>query len=126
MGNLVYRAGSRSDDNFTPRPDMDLQDRPGQSAGLSTFTALELAVQPGGKAQIIDLDRLEPPLRGFPDDPRLEGGVEGHVSIAPAAGDGRVDSRSLAEWAATRGTSHKHPLTELALRARVGEVKRPR
>ena len=43
---------------MTPRMGKDTLGRPGQAPGLSTFTFLELAVAPGDKAQVIDLDLL--------------------------------------------------------------------
>jgi hypothetical protein len=123
---LVYRSGSAREDNLTPRPGKDTIEKPGQAPGLSTFTKLELAVQPGGKAQLIDLDRLEEPLRGYDDRPGLEGAAEGHVSIAPARPDGSIDHELRAEWADTRNTGDVHRLTEVIKRAHVGSVKRPR
>jgi hypothetical protein len=68
---IVYRGGSRTPDNLTPRPGLDIQ-------GLSTFETLELTVQPGGKAQVVDLSRLQAPLVGVADAP-----PPGHVSIRP-------------------------------------------
>jgi hypothetical protein len=87
---------------------------------------LELAVQPGDKAQVIDLDLLESPLRGFEDQPGLEGAVDGHVSIAPARSDGSIDEELLAAWAASRNTGTTHRLTELVKNALVDTIKRPR
>jgi hypothetical protein len=46
---LVYRRGSKFSDNLTPRPGIDPD-------GLSVFDSLELAVNPGEKAQVIDTD----------------------------------------------------------------------
>jgi len=71
LAKIVYRGGSRTADNLTPRPGVDIQ-------GLSTFETLELAVQPDGKAQSIGLFRLQAPLVGVPDAP-----PPGHVSIRP-------------------------------------------
>ena len=68
---IVSRGGSRTPDNLTPRPSIDRQ-------GPSTFEALELTVQPGGMAQVIDLSRLPAPLVGVSDAP-----PPGHVSIRP-------------------------------------------
>ncbi len=123
---LVYRSGSGREDNLTPRMIKDTVGKPGQSPGLSTYTALELAVPPGGKAQVIDLDLLQLPLRGLEDQPLLEGGREGHVSIAPTTPDGEVDRVLLEEWAATRGTDQVHRLTEIVQQALVATVRRPR
>src|SRR5690242_16848379 len=108
MARLVYRSGSPTDDNLTPRPGKDTTGQPGKSPGLSTFRTLEQAVLPGAKAQAIDLDLLGSPLRGFPDDPESEGGEEGHVAIAPATPAGEVDRELLNQWASTRGTDRPH------------------
>ena len=127
MARLVYRRGSPTDDNLTPRPDTDLAAPPGKSPGLSVFTTLERAAMPGEKAQVIDLDLLESPLRDFPDDPTLEGGEDGHVAIAPATAAGEVDLALLRDWAATRKTGRTHRLTESLKRALVEvNVRRPR
>jgi len=123
---LVYRSGSATDDNLTPRTGKDTSGKPGQAPGLSTFTRLELAVAPGGKAQVLDLDLLQWPLLGIEDDP-LQGGDEGHVSIAPVTKEGEVDQELLDEWANTRGTNKVHALTELVRNALVKtNVRRPR
>jgi RHS repeat-associated protein len=105
--NLLYRGGSATPNNFTPRPLID-------STGLSTFDTLEAATPPGGKAQVIDVSKLKS-LLAIPDAP-----PEGHVSITPE------DAALLEEWAATRGTGQVHPLTQELLDARVSEVKRPK
>jgi len=104
----------------------DTVGKPGQSAGLSTFNRLELAVEPGGKAQVIDLDLLQLPLVGLEDHPLLDGGHEGHVSIAPVTGEGRIDQQLLVAWAMSRGTDQPHPLTGLVKQALVETVRRPR
>src|SRR4051812_46201522 len=117
MARLVYRGGSPTDDNFTPRPGKDTIGQPGRTAGLSTFSTLERAVSPGAKAQVIDLDLLASPLQGFADDPDSEGGEEGHVSIAPATPDGDLDDSLLCEWAETRGMDRGHWLTDLLRQA---------
>lgn len=100
--------------------------KPGPVPGLSTFRRLEQAVQPGEKAQVIDLDRLGSPLRGFADQPGREEAVEGHVSIAPTRPDGSLDEELLADWAASRNTGATHWLTELVKNALVDTIKRPR
>lgn len=123
---LVYRSGSGREDNLTPRMVKDTVGKPGQFPGLSTHTTLELAVPPGGKAQVIDLDLLQLPLRGLEDQPLFEGGREGHVSIAPTTPDGEVDRALLEEWAAIRGTDQVHRLTEIVKQALVDTVRRPR
>jgi hypothetical protein len=73
------------------------------------------------------LDLLPAQLREFPDDATLEFGVEGHLSIAPIGDAGRIDTKLLADWAATRGTGHAHPLTKDLLNAvEPQDVRRPR
>jgi hypothetical protein len=126
VARLVYRSGSAREDNLTPRPGKDTVGKPGQAPGLSTFALLDLAVQLGEKAQVIDLDLLEGPLRGYEDQPGLEGTVDGHVSIAPARPDGSIDQELLTEWAGTRNTGATHWLTELVKNALVDTVKRSR
>jgi hypothetical protein len=123
MGQLAYRGGSKSDDNFTPRW-KDTQPGPGVMPGLSLFLSLELAVQPGAKAQVLDLDLLVEPLRPFHDDPSLDAGQEGHLSIAPADSQGMIDRQLLEEWARSRGTNRPHRLTQLLKDAIVGEERR--
>jgi hypothetical protein len=113
MAKIVYRAGSDSDDNLTPRPEQDEKTQPGQSPGISVFEKIELAVEPGGKAQGIDIDQLCQPLMAIPDNPDEAGGIAGHFSIAPVKLDGRVDSELLREWASTRKTGRVHWLTVL-------------
>jgi hypothetical protein len=106
----VYRGGSATPDNLTPRPGPD-----GDTTGLSTFDTLEAATPPGGKAQVIDTSKLQPPHVATPDAP-----PEGHVSIGPE------DPDSIAEWAATRGTGQTHPHTQAIMDAIVDVVWRPK
>jgi hypothetical protein len=123
---IVFRSGSHRDDNFTPRPGIDTEERPATAPGLSTFTTLEQAVQPGEKAQAIDLERLLVPLRGIPDDAE-QGGTPGHVSITPVDSLGAVDQQRLQEWAAYRRTGRQHPFTRIVLEAIVElDVRRQR
>lgn len=111
---LVYRSGGHTPDTFTPRPGVDAE-------GLSTFDSLEAAVKPGGKAQIIDMSKVEKPLVGVSDAPPA-----GHVSIRPGAVLTDKVLADTAEWAATRGSDKIHPLTEKLMKARIGEIKRPK
>ena len=104
---LVYRGGSDSIDNLTPRPGID-------TTGLSTFDTLEAAVLPGQKAQVIDTSRFTT-LRAVPDPP-----PEGHVSITPGS------ARAIADWASQRGTGVEHALTREVRGAIVGQMRRPR
>ena len=126
MANFVYRGGSLTDDNFTPRPETDTIALPGRPPGLSTYSSLEMAVEPGGKAQEIDLELLQPLLRGFPDQ-KDQDGIPGHVSIAPATPDGILDYSRLKLWAATRRTGVRDPVTNDLLGAIVRtNVRRPK
>jgi len=86
---IVYRGGARTPDNLTSRPGIDRQ-------GLSTFETLELTVQPGGKAQVIDLSRLQAPLVGVPDAP-----PPGHVSIRLGLAFTPEVLHSTTEWASS-------------------------
>ncbi len=105
---LVYRGGSAKPDNLTPRPGID-------RTGLSTFDNLEAATPPSGKAQVIDIRKLKPPLVAKPDAP-----PPGHVSIGP------LDPVLIDEWAATRGTGQTHPLTQAIMDAVVDVMRRPK
>ena len=102
----MYRGGSATPNNLTPRPGQDLD-------GLSTFDSLEAAVGPGGKAQVIDTTKLNT-LCATCTPPA------GHVSIS--AGDAAAN----AEWAATRGTGTAHPATQEVMDAIVDTVRRPK
>jgi hypothetical protein len=96
-------------DNLTPRPGIDTE-------GLSTFDSLEKAVDPGGKAQVIDTSKLNR-LAVVP-------GVDppGHVCLTVVP----HDTQLLEEWAATRGTGIVHALTQEILDAIVDTVRRPK
>jgi hypothetical protein len=111
---LVYRRGRLTESTFTPRPGIDTASRPGQAPGLSTFETLSL--RRGEVAQVIEVALLQPPLRAVPDDVAA-GGTPGHVSITPVDAAGGVDQRLLEDWAATRGRSPTHPLTDNVLQA---------
>ncbi len=111
---IVYRRGSLTGDNFTPRPGKDTAGGPGQTPGLSTFLAVVLS--PKQKAQAIDLDLLRPPLAAIHDDPET-GGVEGHVAIVPVDANGQIDQQRLDEWASFRETGRVHPFTQIVLDA---------
>lgn len=104
--NLVYRGGSRSMDNLTPRPGQD-------PTGLSTFDRPELAARPGEKVQVIDTTRLTK-VRAYPDPP-----PDGHVSL-------RRDLSEIPDWAATRGTGQEHELTTDIKSALVDEFRLPK
>jgi hypothetical protein len=109
---IVYIWGSLTRENFTPRLGKDTVGRPGQKPGLSASRS----IPPGRKAQGIDLDRLRPPLRAFPDEVDL-GGSSGHIAIAPADEVGEVDTTMLEIWALTRDTGQAHELTQILLNA---------
>src|SRR5262249_7064630 len=90
----VYRGGSATKKNLTPRPSQD-------PTGLSTSDNIESATPPGGKAHVIDTSKLKHPLQAFPDDP------PGHVSLAPS------DAELINPWAATRDLpGPPHPFTQ--------------
>ena len=122
MPTYVYRRGSNTILNLTPRDPLDLEDHPGVEPGLSVEDDPgSLNLQKGDKYCVIDLDLLPAALRDWPDDP-AGGGVAGHRVIAPATGRG-VDHGTLAAWAASRGSDPPHPLTS-ALLAAVTEVRK--
>ncbi len=106
----VYRGGSTRDKDMTPRPGRDVSSNL-QDAGLSTWRDLESAVKPGGKAQKIDLAKLDHGLLGcFQDE-------NGHVSLVPVDAEGNLDMMKLTEWAGSVAAGVSHPLTQMVLRA---------
>ena len=106
---LVYRGGSATSRNLTPRPEKDTDQDP---KGLSTFDRPELAARPGQKAQVIAIDRLITLTAVADANP------PGHVSIRPRT------QEELDDWAASRGTSSPpHRLTEEVRRAIISEIR---
>jgi RHS repeat-associated protein len=86
----VFRGGSSSDANLTPRPGNDTV---GEKRGLSTFDTPEKAAKSGEKVQEIDVAKLGPDLEAFKTP-------DGHVSIRPK------DDSKLGDWASKRGQSN--------------------
>ena len=113
VGTIVYRGGSGTPRNLTPRPGID-------TTGLSTFDTLEAATRPGEKAQIIDTALLKPPLQAIPDSP------PGHISIRPTDSALAANPHLIDEWAATRGSATLHPFTQNVLDAIIGVTRRPK
>jgi hypothetical protein len=109
---IVYRLGSRSLNNLTPKL-KDLKGQPGlRQPGLSTLEHLRA----NEEGVAIDLGLLSHPLRAFPDDPRAEG-RPGHVSIAPVNESGEVDLPQLLTWVNSRESGFGHPFTQFLLDA---------
>jgi hypothetical protein len=106
----IYRAGSKTSVNLTPRSGKDTAAPPGQKPGLSVSEA----PPPGVKAQKIDPALLVAGLAYIPDDVD-KGGVSGHGVITPVKPDGEVDQPLLEEWAASRTSSTIHRLTRAVL-----------
>jgi hypothetical protein len=102
---IVYRGGSATISNLTPRLGID-------TTGLSTFKALEQAVGPGGKAQVIDIVRLKTLVAYLDDVP------PGHVSIRPK------DLSEIAQWAASRSSTIAHPYTKEIMDAIIDVARR--
>lgn len=100
----VYRGGSATDKNLTPRAS-DIE-------GLSTFNNIESATPPGGKAQVIDTSKLNA-LEAVPDAP-----PPGHVSIRPK------DPSQMSGWIDARTGGVTHPLTQEIRNAIIEEEKR--
>jgi len=109
---IVYIWGNLTADNFTPRPGKETIGGPGQQPGLSASET----IVPGKKAQGIDVAKLKPPLKVFPDDTK-QGGTPGHYAIAPVDQKGEVDVQRLEAWAMARGTGRTHELTQILLDA---------
>src|SRR6184192_4083058 len=118
---FIFRRGTRTAKNLTPRPGKDTVAQAGQVPGLSAYEGLELAV--GEKAQKIDLSLLKPPLAAVADD-ASHGGEPGHITITVLDAAGNVDQQRLEEWAASRDREQVHPLTQLLAEAVVEEVSR--
>jgi len=89
----VYRMGTDTDSNFTPRA---AKDTAGHKRGLST--SLE---RPSRKSQAINVSKLGPDIEAVLND------EHGHVSIRPKADP---DGAKLRNWADMRG--EPNPLTE--------------
>jgi len=104
MESQLYRNGSYMPDNFTPRPMKDAN-------GVSTFTTLERAAPPGGKAQVLDPSgRVN--LKAELIDP-------GHYGIVPK------DASRMTEWMSTRGTGVVHEFTVELMNAVTRKNVRP-
>ena len=104
---FLFRGGSRSPTNFTPRPGIDV-------TGLSTFDSIDNRLfAPGKPVQVIQTSLLKD-LQAFRD------GAGGHYSIRPGG-----DS-ALADWAASRGGDTVHPLTRELLENIVDTVRKPK
>lgn len=103
---VIYRGGSNTPQNLTPRPVED-------PTGLSTFEDLSV-FKPGTKVQVIDVSRLSS-VNVHPDAP-----PRFHVSLRPDSPE------ALAGWAATRGTDVVHPLTQELLDAIVDTIRIPK
>ena len=100
----VYREGSRSADNLTPRPGVD-------DTGLSTFDTPAAAAPNGGKVQVIDTTKLKCTV-ACPDAP-----PRGHVSIRPP------DAAEIPGWAGMRGTGQISSYTQDIMDAIVDEIR---
>ena len=109
---IVYIWGNLTVDNFTPRPGKDTVGGPGQQPGLSASAAIPR----GKKAQGIEVDKLKPRLRAWPDD-KNHGGTPGHFAIAPVDKNGELDVEELRAWASSRGTGATHEFTQILLDA---------
>lgn len=97
--NLVYRNGSGTPTNLTPRP----TDKEGLSANVNPMP---------GKNQVIDTTKLDN-LCAVCDNPNT-----GHVSIKPK------DMSQMKSWIDSRGSDTTHPLTQELMDAVVDQVKR--
>ena len=100
----MYRGGSRSADNLTPRPGVD-------DTGLSTFDTPAAAAPNGGKVQVIDTTKLKCTV-ACPDAP-----PRGHVSIRPP------DAAEIPGWAGMRGTGQISSYTQDIMDAIVDEIR---
>ena len=103
---MVYHGGPRNITQMTARPGQDLR-------GLSTWTELELATDPGKKAAMIDIGKLSR-LRAVYDLDPLK-----HVTL------GDLPAEEIAAWAAGRPEAAQHPLS-MELFDIAAELKRPK
>ncbi len=107
----LYRGGSFSDANFTPR---EKDTEPGPKQGLSTFvTSIQATQGQGGKVQVLSVKKL---LKlGF----QLNVTLDGHVGIVPKS------EKALKAWAASREAvlqgKTSHLLTKILKKAWVKE-----
>lgn len=98
---LLFIAGSRTDNNLTPRP----QD----VTGISSYDNLDVDIfKPGGTVQPVETSLLKDLVVYGPD------GTNGHFSIRPSSRE------ALLSWQASRGLPTTHPYTQ-ALRDSLGE-----
>ncbi|MCL2736601.1 MAG: hypothetical protein FWD75_08240, partial [Propionibacteriaceae bacterium] len=104
----VYRGGTRSTVNMTPRPGID---DVGDNPGLSTWTTPEAAAPNGGNVQVIDTTKLEL------CEARCDIAPDGHVAITPS------DGTTVSDWANTRGSDPPSPQTQDVINAIVGTIK---
>jgi hypothetical protein len=106
-GQKIYRNASGTDDSLTPRAGVDTT---GPYRGLSFWDDLD-KLNPGKWIEV-DTSKLDHLQAMFDDAP------PGHVSVRPAS------QREREEWAASRGTGVRHPLTQELLDARTGEGRK--
>ena len=113
----MYRFGSRTNNNLTPRPGKDTAGAPGCPGGLS----VEESLNPDGKCQVIETSLLPSVLQYLSDVPST--GRAGHGVIAPVRPDGGLDMDALVAWADSRGQEQNHPFTIALLDAIIGEER---
>ena len=103
---FLFRGGSRTDANMTPRP-VD-------ATGLSTFDSVDHPFfRPGERVQMIETARFKT-LTAFQE------GQPGHWSISPP------DRADIAGWASTRDAAEVHPLTRELIESVLKTVKKPK
>ena len=103
-----YRSASGTPDSLTPRPGID----DGPNGGLSFWDSVENPnVKPG---KVVEIDPSQ--LRSL--QVKLNNDLPGHVSVRPES------HGALQAWAASRGTSEIHSLTQEVLNAVVRIFKK--
>jgi hypothetical protein len=101
---FLFRGGSRSEANMTPRP-VD-------TTGLSTFDSLDHPFfRPGERVQKIETGRFKT-LTAFQE------GQPGHWSVSPP------DRADVAGWATSRDAAETHPLTRELIESVIQTVKK--
>jgi len=115
---IIYRSGSDTTSNLTPRPGKDDVIGGGQShAGLS-LTVKE--PRPGEKAVPVDVGKLR--QCGLV---AVQDSASGHVSVFPVDAAGKCDEARLKQWAATRPGLQQGGTADPLSAALKGAVKKP-
>ena len=109
---LVYRGGTQTDNNLTPK-----------AKDAATGFSVNESANVTGKCQCIDTDRLPSSLQYRPDDPGDPAFVPGHGVIVPVDTTGEVDRAALSAWVASHDSGTAHELTVAVRGAVIRELR---